>query len=154
MKFEIFLLGKTKVSSLAEGVNEYLKRLKHYAKIELITLNNKKIQGSEEIIKTKEAELLLHNIPLGSLIVALDSRGKQYSSEEFSQLISRWENAGAKHVSVVIGGPFGLSPKLLNKANHRISLSKMTFTHDMVRLFFLEQLYRAYTIKAGEKYHK
>ncbi len=154
MKYEIFLLGKTKDSSLADGIHEYLKRLKHYTKIELTTLTCKKIQGSEEIIKSKEAELLLHNIPPGSLIVALDSTGKQYSSEEFSQLISRWENAGARHVSVVIGGPLGLSTKLLYKANHKISLSKMTFTHDMVRLFFLEQLYRAYTIKAGEKYHK
>ncbi len=154
MKYEIFLLGKTKDTFLADGIAEYLKRLKRYTKVDLKFLNTKKIKGLEEKIKNQEAELLLANIPSNSFIVALDAAGCQYNSNEFFQLVSKWENAGTRHVSIVIGGPYGLSSKILANAHHVVSLSKMTFTHDMVRLFFLEQLYRAYTIKAGEKYHK
>ncbi len=154
MKYDIFLLGKTKDSILAAGIDEYLKRLKHYASINLKLLKVKKIKGNDNLIREKESELLLANIPQNSLIVALDAQGSHYSSMEFSQLISKWEGGGVKHVSLLIGGPFGLSTKLLNKANYIVSLSRMTFTHDMARLFLIEQLYRAYTIKAGEKYHK
>lgn len=154
MKFEVLLLGKTKDSFLAHGIDEYCKRLKHYTNITLKTLKAKKIQGSDKIIKEKEGELLLANIPQSAFIVTLDQTGRQFSSEEFSREIIKWENSGVKNVSLVIGGPLGLSPQLLRKANLIMSLSKMTFTHDMARLLLLEQIYRAYTIKAGEKYHK
>jgi len=112
------------------------------------------MQGSNGVLKQKEAALLLAKLVPGSTLVALDAKGVQYTSTEFSQLINRWEGMGVRHVSFVIGGPLGLDESLLKRADHRVSLSKMTFTHDMVRLFLLEQLYRAYTIKAGEKYHK
>jgi len=154
MYHEIVLLGKTKSSFLVNGITEYLERLQHYAKVTVKTIKTGAMQGSDEVIKQKEAALLLARLVPGTTLVALDAKGVQYTSTEFSRLINRWESMGVKHVSFVIGGPLGLDEGLLKRADHRISLSKMTFTHDMVRLFLLEQLYRAYTIKAGEKYHK
>jgi len=154
MYHEIVLPGKTKSSFLVNGITEYLERLQHYAKVTVKTIKTGAMQGSDEVIKQKEAALLLARLVPGTTLVALDAKGVQYTSTEFSRLINRWESMGVKHVSFVIGGPLGLDEGLLKRADHRISLSKMTFTHDMVRLFLLEQLYRAYTIKAGEKYHK
>ena len=154
MYHEIVLPGKTKSSFLVNGITEYLERLQHYAKVTVKTIKTGAMQGSDEVIKQKEAALLLARLVPGTTLVALDGKGVQYTSTEFSRLINRWESMGVKHVSFVIGGPLGLDEGLLKRADHRISLSKMTFTHDMVRLFLLEQLYRAYTIKAGEKYHK
>lgn len=154
MKFEILLLGKTKDSFLAAGIEEYTKRLQHYAGITLRTLKTKKHQGSEKVIMEQEAELLLTNLSPSTFPIALDSRGTQLSSTGLANKISHWEQIGLKHATFLIGGPLGLAPKVLQRAELRLSLSKMTFTHDMVRLFLLEQLYRAYTIKNGEKYHK
>ncbi len=154
MYHEIVLPGKTKSSFLVNGITEYLERLQHYAKVTVKTIKTGAMQGSDEVIKQKEAALLLARLVPGTTLVALDAKGVQYTSTEFSRLINRWESMGVRHVSFVIGGPLGLDEGLLKRADHRISLSKMTFTHDMVRLFLLEQLYRAYTIKAGEKYHK
>lgn len=154
MKYEILFLGKTKDSFLTEGIAEYQMRLKHYTNTNIKIIKSKKLQGSDAFIKEKEGELLLSNLETSTFMVALDSKGKQYSSTGFSKLIDRWEQSGLKHISFVIGGPLGLSKNALTKADLQISLSLMTFTHDMVRLFLLEQIYRAYTIKAGEKYHK
>ncbi len=154
MKYEILFLGKTKTSFLSEGIFEYQKRLKHYTSLNIKTVKPPKIQGSDTYIIEKESGLLLDSIQSSTLLVALDIRGKQYSSPELSLLVERWEISGIQHVTFVIGGPLGLSPELLSRADLKISLSLMTFTHDMVRLFLLEQIYRAYTIKAGEKYHK
>lgn len=154
MKYEILFLGKTKDSFLTEGVCEFLKRLKHYTKIAITTIKAKNIQGPENLVKKKEGELLLKNIVTSTYLVALDAKGKQFSSTGFSSIINQWEQSGIKSVTFVIGGPLGLSQEVLDKADLQISLSRMTFTHDMVRLFLLEQIYRAYTIKAGEKYHK
>ncbi len=154
MQHEIVLLGKTKSSFLVNGITEYLERLQHYAKVKVKILKTGAIQGSDRVIRQKEAALLLASLGQGTTVVALDAEGRQYTSPEFSQLINRWERTGVRHVSFVIGGPLGLDESLLQRAEYKISLSKMTFTHDMARLFLLEQLYRAYTIKAGEKYHK
>jgi len=154
MKYEILFLGKTKDTFLTEGIAEYSKRLKHYAGINLKTIKTGKIQGSDHIIKEKETDLLLsHTIP-STHMIALDGGGKSFTSKEFSREINKWERLNLRHITFVIGGPLGLSERMLGLAKEKISLSKMTFTHDMVRLFLLEQLYRAYTIKAGEKYHK
>ena len=90
----------------------------------------------------------------GSVIVALDSRGQQFSSEQFSKKIVSLEDSGVRHVSYLIGGPDGISDDILKAAQLVLSFSKMTFTHDMVRMLLIEQIYRAYTIKHGEKYHK
>ena len=154
MKFEILLLGKTKGSFLATGIEEYTRRLQHYTTISLKILKNRKQQGSEKKIMAQEAELLLANLSPSTYSIALDSRGSQLSSTDFARKISHWEQTGLHHATFIIGGPLGLAPQVLEKAKLRLSLSKMTFTHDMVRLFLLEQLYRAYTIKCGEKYHK
>lgn len=154
MKFEIIFLGKTKENFLTAGIEEYAKRLKHYSSVSLKTVKVPKVQGSDNFIKEKEADLLFANISAASYLVALDARGKSYSSEDFSKRISGWERQNIKHVTFVIGGPLGLSSRLVEASKEMVSLSRMTFTHDMVRLFLLEQLYRAYTIKAGEQYHK
>jgi 23S rRNA (pseudouridine1915-N3)-methyltransferase len=155
MKFELLLLGKTKDSYLAEGIAEFTKRLQHYTKVSVKYIQHKKkSQWNEEQEKEEDGRLLLSNIPAGALKVILDFRGRQFTSEGLAELISQWEQQGAKHVSLLIGGPLGHSQELIAQADLLLSLSKMTFTHDMTRLFLLEQLYRAYTIKAGEKYHK
>ncbi len=154
MKYEIIFLGKTKDAFLSDGISEYLKRLNRYANVKIKIIKSKKHQGSDNLIKEKEGNLLLNNIEKLSYLVALDSQGKQFSSTGFSSLIDRWEQKGKKSITFVIGGPLGLSQEILKKADMQISLSQMTFTHDMVRLFLIEQIYRAYTIKAGEKYHK
>lgn len=154
MQCEILLLGKTKSTFLAEGIEEYFGRLQHYTKVTIKTIKIKKLQGSDATIKDKEGDLILAHITAGSLLVALDAKGKHYSSAEFSKIIDCWERRSVKHITFVIGGPLGLAEKVLERSELKLSLSKMTFTHDMARLLLLEQLYRAYTIKAGEKYHK
>jgi 23S rRNA (pseudouridine1915-N3)-methyltransferase len=155
MKLELLFLGKTKDSFLSEGIAEYYSRLTHYVSISLKTLKVKsKGQGNDKITKEEEGKLLLSHVPAGAYKVVLDSRGRQFTSEEMADLIDRWELQGVKQVSFLIGGASGLSTEVVREADLLLSLSKMTFTHDMARLFFLEQLYRAFTIKAGEKYHK
>ncbi|MGL1932900.1 MAG: 23S rRNA (pseudouridine(1915)-N(3))-methyltransferase RlmH [Desulfotalea sp.] len=153
MKHEILLLGKIKDSFIAEGVNEYLSRLSHYTKVELKYLKAKGKRGAVLSIE-QEGELLLANIPPNSYIVALDVKGEMFSSPELADKIGKLENIGTKSIIYLIGGPLGLSRSVLQKANLKLSFSKMTFTHDMIRLMLVEQVYRAYTIKAGEKYHK
>ncbi len=154
MKYEILLLGKTKKSFLIEGIDEYAGRLKHYADVTLKIIKVQRIQGGDALIREKEAELLLSNLFPATFLVALDTKGVQYTSGQFSSVVTHWEDTGVRHVSFIIGGPLGLADRVLRQAKMKMSLSKMTFTHDMARLLLLEQLYRAYTIKAGEKYHK
>ncbi len=154
MKFEIIAPGKPKDSFLTRGIVEYSKRLERYATLSITYVPDRKVRGSGEEFKDRESELLLAKISSNAYSVALDSGGKQYSSEGFAELISRWEMQNIRHVSFILGGPYGLSKKALQRVHTSISLSAMTFTHDMVRIFLLEQLYRAFTIKAGEKYHK
>jgi len=152
MKHELIFLGKTKDNFIAQGIENYVMRLKHYSQIAIKTLKEKRAGGQAN--KEEEGRQLLDAVPAGWLKVALDSRGRQYTSENFAELISGWEQRGVKGVCYLIGGPTGLSPEVVDGADVCLSLSKMTFTHDMVRMLLLEQLYRAYTIKGGEKYHK
>ncbi len=155
MKIELLLLEKTKASYIQQGIDDYAKRLQHYVPVSLHFLKiKKKKQWNEQQQKLEEGSLLLASVPAGAMKVVLDSRGKQISSEDLAKQITNWENYGQRQISFLIGGPLGLSAEVVAKADMLLSLSKMTFTHDMVRLFLLEQLYRAYTIKAGEKYHK
>ncbi len=155
IRFETLHLGKTRDSFLSEGINEYQRRLLRYTSHSIKTIKEKK-KGQLSIGRTVEleGEQLLDNVMPGAFIVALDFSGKQYTSEKFAALINQWEQQNIRKVSFLIGGPNGLSTAVKNRADLLLSLSSMTFTHDMVRLFLLEQLYRAYTIKAGEKYHK
>jgi 23S rRNA (pseudouridine1915-N3)-methyltransferase len=155
MKLELPFLGKTKDSFIEQGINEYSGRLKHYTPIHLSTLKVKKKKGwTSEQERQEEGRVLLAALTPATVKVVLDSSGKQISSKELAERISRWEQEGRKQVAFLIGGPTGHSTEVLEKADFLLSFSRMTFTHDMVRLFLLEQLYRAYTIKAGEKYHK
>jgi len=155
MKLELLFLGKTKDSFLSEGINQYLSRLKHYTQVEVKTLKTKVPGNSNDAhVKKLEGKLLLDNVSTGSLKIVLDHQGSQYTSEEIAHLLDGWEQQGVKRVCFIIGGALGLVDNVLRESDLVLSLSKMTFTHDMARLFLVEQLYRAYTIKAGEKYHK
>ncbi len=155
MKIELILLGKTKEDYLDRGIQDYAKRLQRYTPVDLkyIKTRTQKKQTDPEI-KRSESRLVDDHLTSGSFRCALDSSGNQYESEKLAELISTLEQQGIKHMSFVIGGHLGLDPEQLAAADLVLSLSKMTFTHDMSRLILLEQLYRAFCIKAGTKYHK
>ncbi|MFH0784753.1 MAG: 23S rRNA (pseudouridine(1915)-N(3))-methyltransferase RlmH [Pseudomonadota bacterium] len=154
MKHELLFLGKIKDKFLAEGVEEYASRLRHYTSFSITLLKEKGRGRGQSSAVDSEGIQLLQAVPPGSLIVALDPCGKQFTSEDFSRQIDEWEMQGVKQVCYLIGGPEGHSPGALQAADLLLSLSQMTFTHDMSRMLLVEQLYRAYTIKAGERYHK
>jgi 23S rRNA (pseudouridine1915-N3)-methyltransferase len=155
MKVKLIVIGKTDSKYLIEGIAEYQKRLKHYLPADFIIIpdikNTKNL--SEDQQKKKEGELILGQIQQGDFVVLLDENGKQYSSLEFSKFIQKQMVAGLKNMIFVIGGPYGFSDGVYNRANFKLSLSKLTFSHQMVRLIFWEQLYRAMTILKGEPYH-
>ena len=154
MKHELIFLGKIKDRFIADGVQEYASRLRHYTSFAITILKDKgKSKGQSHITET-QGKLLLQAVPPGAVTVVLDVQGQQFSSEAFAKKIDQWEMRGVKQVSYLIGGPDGHSPQVIKSADMLLSLSKMTFTHDMTRLLLLEQLYRAHTIKAGERYHK
>lgn len=155
MKITLLVVGKT-TDSLVEKLTEvYIQRLKHYVDFQFVIIpelkNTKSMSEQEQ--KQREGELILKSIPAGSRVVIMDEHGKEYTSVEFSQKISSFMNSGAKNVFFVIGGPYGFSADVYAAANEKISLSKMTFSHQMVRAIFTEQLYRAMTILKGEPYH-
>ncbi len=154
MKHELLFLGKIKDKFLTEGVEEYASRLRHYTSFYITLLKEKGRARGQQSAVDSEGMLLLQAIPTGALVVVLDPRGKQFSSEALSRQIDEWEMQGVKQVCYLIGGPDGHSSSVLQAADLLLSLSQMTFTHDMTRMLLVEQLYRAYTIKAGEKYHK
>lgn len=155
MTITFIQIDKTQDSYLNEGVNIYLKRLKNYCALEVITINVPKNvrQRSEKEQKTEEGKLILSEIKPADQLILLDEKGKQMSSVEFSIFINQKQNSGIKRLVFLIGGPFGFDQKVYERANFKLGLSQMTFSHQMVRLFFVEQLYRAYTILGGEKYH-
>ena len=155
MRFEFLFLGKTKEAYLAAGIADYAKRLARYIATDIKTLKEKKIKKgeSENVLLEENSEILLQNAQ-GSYLVCLDRTGTQMDSLELAAQVERWEMQGQKKITFIIGGPLGLSPAILKKADLILSFSPMTFTHEMTRLILLEQLYRAFTIKAGEKYHK
>lgn len=155
MKITLLSIGKTTDSYLLEGMNKYLQRIKHYVvfkTVELPELKNTK-SLSQEQQKNKEATLVLKNVSSTDHLILLDERGQELSSVNFSTLLNKKMVGGVQHLVFVIGGPYGFDPRVYNRADYQISLSKMTFSHQMVRLFFVEQLYRAYTILRGEPYH-
>jgi len=155
MKIELLFLGKTKDFYITQGINEYSSRLRHYTGLNLATLKVKRKKSwTDAQERQEEGRILLAASPPSALKVVLDSTGRQVTSVGLADLISRWEQEGRKQASFLIGGPTGHSQEVLDQADFLLSFSRMTFTHDMIRLFLLEQLYRAYTIKAGEKYHK
>jgi 23S rRNA (pseudouridine1915-N3)-methyltransferase len=154
MKIKLIVIGKTDESFLIEGIEKYTKRLKHYVPFEMIVLPDVK-QGSKQIIekqKEEEGKMILSKIDNDYLIL-LDENGKEFSSEDFAGFLQKKMNAGIQTLAFVVGGPFGFSEEMYSKAKEKVSLSKMPFSHQMIRLFFTEQLYRGFTIIKGEKYH-
>lgn len=155
MKIKIICIGKTQKSFLIEGEKEYLKRLGHYVQVEKIELpdvkNAKKL--SEDQIKVAEGKQILSKVEAGGLLVLLDEKGKERGSVGFAKWMQERMNRGGKHITFVIGGPYGFSDDVYQRANEKMSLSQMTFSHQMIRMFFCEQLYRAFTILRNEPYH-
>lgn len=156
MRFELLFLGKTREKYLDQGIEDFRKRLSRYIEIDIRVLKEKRAgEGEPEAkVKDEEGRLLLSRVSPGALVVALDPGGRMCSSEELATLVSQWENDGRRTISFMIGGHLGLSPEILSRADFVLSLSRMTFTHEMSRLLLLEQLYRARTILAGTCYHK
>ncbi|MBN2891180.1 MAG: 23S rRNA (pseudouridine(1915)-N(3))-methyltransferase RlmH [Bacteroidales bacterium] len=153
MRITLVLIGKTETGFVSEGIKEYENRLKHYVKFEIIILPAlKKIKNlSIEMQKKKESEFIESNIDLKSNIVLLDEIGKEYTSSGYAEWLNKQINAGTD-ITFVVGGAYGFSDEM-RKKYPKIALSKMTFSHQMVRLFFVEQIYRAFTILKGENYH-
>lgn len=155
MNVKLIVVSKTDVPYIQTGIDEYVGRLKHYCDFELVTIPALKNAGkaTPEEVKEKEGELILKQLAKVDQAVLLDEHGKEYTSVGFSEYLQKQMNAGVRTLAFVIGGAYGFSPAVYAAAQHRISLSQMTFNHQMVRLFFLEQLYRAHTILRHEKYH-
>ena len=154
MKIELWVIGKTAFKYLDEGIALYEKRLKHYVNFDLVVLPDiKNPPLSIEALKTKEGELILAKLTKDDYLILLDEKGKQMTSIDFSTFIEQQQINAVKRVIFQIGGAFGFSEAVYARANREVCLSKMTFSHQMIRLFFVEQLYRAFTIIKGEKYH-
>ena len=155
MRFELLFIGKTKETYLAAGIDDYARRLARYIAVDIKILKEKGIKKGEpeNVRMEKEGELLLQHVQ-DTYLVCLDRGGDRLDSPGLAGRLERWEMQSRKKITFVIGGPLGLSQEILSRADLRLSLSPMTFTHDMTRLLLLEQLYRACTIRAGEKYHK
>jgi 23S rRNA (pseudouridine1915-N3)-methyltransferase len=154
MKHQLIFLGKFKEPYIAKGVTEYLSRLEHYTTVVITILKEKKSRPGGQGGPAGEGAQLLGAVTHGAFLIVLDSSGQQFSSRAFAERLSQLEQRGIRQVSYLIGGPEGHSQEVLARADLLLSLSAMTFPHDLARLLLAEQLYRAYTIKAGEQYHK
>lgn len=155
MTIKLLTIGKTDDKSLKSLIDTYVKRLDHYTRFELEVIPDLKRTKNLNIEQQKvmEGKLILDKVNTSDFLVLLDENGKHYSSEGFSEYLQKRLNSGMKQLIFVIGGPYGFSEEVYTRANGKLSLSKMTFSHQMVRLFFTEQLYRAFTILRNEPYH-
>ncbi len=155
MKIKLLMIGKTAFGYLNEGMDIYIKRLSHYTDLTLEIIPDVKIAAStsQEKLKDLEAVAILKKIGLRDVVVLLDENGKTFSSVKFATQIQKWMESGDKNMVFIIGGAFGFGNALHERSQMKISLSEMTFSHQMVRLIFLEQLYRSFTIIKNEAYH-
>ncbi len=155
MKITLLAIGKTGAKYLQEGIEQYNKRIGHYVPFEFKILPDVKTTKSLTPEKQKEMEgdIFMSAIQTGDVIVLLDERGKEMTSREFANYLDKKMVTVAKNLIFIIGGPYGFSKAMYDRANEKLSLSKMTFSHEMIRLFFIEQIYRAMTILKGEPYH-
>ena len=155
MELKLVTVGKTDVKWVKEGLDLYVSRLKHYVPFSLVEIPQLKNVSalSQEQIKEKEGELILKQLNPGDSVIRLDERGKEYRSVEWAEWIRQRLARGGKGLVFVVGGAYGFSKAVYDRAEGMISLSKMTFSHQMVRTVFAEQLYRAFTIMRGEPYH-
>ena len=155
MRINLICIGKTDDKEIKNLINYYLPRLPKHWNFELLELPDVKNAKnlSPELIKKEETKLFHQHIENSDIVVLLDEKGKQYTSREFAGKIDNWLNSSTKKVHILIGGAYGFSPEMYERANEKISLSKMTFTHQMIRLFIVEQMYRADQILQGKPYH-
>lgn len=158
MKITIVCAGKIKEKYLDAGIAEFMKRLRPYAQVEIKAIHEEKMPenpspAEKEQVLTKEGERLLKLVPNGSYLFVLDVFGKELSSEDLAAKIDQLGISGQSNITFLIGGAFGLSKEVRQAAAMRLSFSKLTFTHQMVRLLLVEQIYRAFKINRGEKYH-
>lgn len=155
MKIKLLQIGKTKENYLQTGISEYEKRISRYIPFEIVTLEDLKNTKnlSPEQVKEKEGELLQKALEDAGRIILLDERGKKMPSLGFAKFLQGQMNAGGKNIVFVIGGAYGFSPSIYAMAHEKISLSEMTLSHQLIRLVFSEQLYRAFTILNNEPYH-
>ena len=155
MKIFLWYIGKNKQSFINDGIEFYKKKLVHYTKFELEEFNKIKIGKNDNPAKHKkiEADYLLNKIPNNAFLVLLDERGKTYSSIKFSKWLDKQIATSSKDIIFLIGGAYGFDQQLYARSDMKLSLSDMTFSHQIIRVAFLEQLYRAFTIIKGEKYH-
>lgn len=155
MKITLMVVGKTVDKSLIQMIEDYVKRLKFYTDFEIVIIpdlkNNKNMPF--DVQKEKEGEMILRSLNDSDDVILMDEHGKEFSSVEFASYIQKKMTSGLKRLVFIIGGPYGFSPAVYARAGGKISLSRMTFSHQMVRLIFTEQLYRAFTILKGEPYH-
>ena len=155
MKISLILVGKTVNKDFVKLIDEYAGRVKHYIGFEIVTIpelkNTKSLSAEQQ--KQAEGELILKQLQGGDHVVLLDEHGKEFRSIEFADWMTRKMNTVSKRLVFIVGGPYGFSPSVYDAANEKISLSKMTFSHQMIRLIFVEQIYRAMTIIKGEPYH-
>jgi 23S rRNA (pseudouridine1915-N3)-methyltransferase len=155
MKITLLVVGKTEDSYLIEGIDKYLGRLKHYINFNMLVIpdikNTKNLSETQQ--KAKEATLILKQISNSDLVILMDEKGKKFTSVQFSDYLNKHMIGSVQHLIFVVGGPYGFDQTVYDRANGKISLSDMTFSHQMVRLFFTEQLYRAFSILKGEPYH-
>lgn len=155
MQIKLLAIGKTDQRAILELLEEYAHRLSHYTRFELEIIPDLKQAKSlsETLQKEKEGEAILKKLSPSEEVLLLDERGNSYSSLEFSEFLQKKLNAGVRQLTFVIGGPYGFSEAVYARANGKISFSKMTFSHQMIRPFVVEQLYRAFTILRNEAYH-
>ncbi len=155
MNITLLVVGKTDQKYIKEGIELYLKRMKHYNPFEIKEIPAlKKTSGMPvEIVKQKEAEVINKHLSKADYIILLDERGKEFTSKEFSTFLEKRLITGIREMVFIVGGAWGFAEDLHKTAHLKLSLSRMTFSHQMVRLFFTEQLYRAFSILKGENYH-
>ena len=158
LNIHIVCIGKVKESYLRDAINEYSKRLSKYCKLTILELPDEKIpdklnESLANEIKEKESNAILHHIKKDSYIICLDLAGKEFSSEDFSKNLENL-SLQTSHITFVIGGSLGLSSEILKKAHQKICFSKMTFPHQLIRVFLLEQIFRGFKISNGETYHR
>ncbi|MDL1971130.1 MAG: 23S rRNA (pseudouridine(1915)-N(3))-methyltransferase RlmH [Candidatus Desulfofervidaceae bacterium] len=155
MKFKFIWTGRTRTGYLVSGINDYLKRIKRYVQVEVKEIKDEKIKHMDKTaIQIKEAKRIKQIIKPGEYVIALDEKGKLFNTETMADWLFQVSKRGYKTVTFLIGGPLGMAPDLIEKADLNLSLSPLTFTHEMARLILTEQLYRILTIWHGEGYHK
>jgi 23S rRNA (pseudouridine1915-N3)-methyltransferase len=153
MNIKLIVIGETNNKYLKQLVDQYISKLKYYIKFELIVLKDERKRLQQSVQIKKEGEKILSILKKNDFIILLDENGEQHSSVGFSKFIQKKLNSGMKTLTFIVGGPYGFSEEVKDISNQQLSISKMTFSHEMIRLFFTEQLYRAFSILNNEPYH-